>query len=162
MPQARCFANAILAAFDQAGCGLSPERAHRVAGEIVAYGGLDAAIAALAQDEAFEALADALAYRDLLREQDDPQRLLARLLREAGDLDARAEPAWAEAADLRGRAAHRHRQGEMELARRFLDQAQAAERFAAGLEEEAFRKRLRGAELEAGVDLRAALRDLAA
>ena len=162
MAGAGCSMNAILVVFEQAGCSLSPERAGRLADQITAYHGLDGAIAALAQDEAFEALADALAYREALRERDDPERHLSRLSREAGDLDARAEPAWAEAAELRGRAAHRHRQGEVELARRFLDQAQAAERFAASLEEQAFRKRLRAAELKCGADLCVALRDLAA
>ena len=162
MPQTRPCPDPILALFQAAGRALPPDRARRLAEALAAYGGLEAAIEGLAQDDAFASLADALAYRALLAERRDPTRLIERLLREARALDARSEPAWAEAAELHGRAAFRQRQGELELARQFERRAKAAEQFAAALEEQALLKRLQAAELSAGRDLCVALRSLAA
>ena len=110
----------------------------------------------------FGRLALALRLKALLQEREDPARRIGRLLREAQDLDARAGPAWAEAADCRGRAAFRLSREEAVAADMLLAQALAAERLAARLEEEAFGKRLKAAGVKAGLDLREALRDLAA
>lgn len=154
--------DAVLALFRQAGRPLSAERAGALAREIAIYGGLDQAVAALAHDEAFRALDDALAYRALLNERDDPDRLIVRLLRQAGDLEAQADPAWAQAADWRGRAAFRRARDERALAARFEARALAAERIASELEEQALNTRLRAAELKAGKALHQTLRELAA
>jgi hypothetical protein len=162
MPHERHSADQIRALFQSAGCSLCAERARRLAEAIASYGDLQATLEGLAQDDAFAVLTDALSYRALLAERDDPSRLIARLLREACDLDARAEPAWSDAAEIHGRAAFRERQGEHELARQFEHRARAAERFAAALEEQAFLKRLQAAQVSADRTLGAALRDLAA
>ncbi len=130
-----------------------------LAAEIARYGGLERAITALAND-ASALLPEALAYRASLAEQADPARRIARLRTEAHDLDARAEPAWAEAADMHGRAAYRARQGERDLAETFLRRAHAAERFAAALEADAFAKRLEAAGLEVSARGRQEMTDL--
>ncbi|HUO23633.1 MAG TPA: hypothetical protein VMU59_14045 [Caulobacteraceae bacterium] len=152
----------ILARFQHGGEPMTLNRARRLADEIETYNGLDSAIAALAHDQAFAALGDALAYRALLADADRPEALIERLQRQAADLDARASPAWAEAASLRGRAAYRVRQGEMALAAQMQAQADAAERFAADLEARAFGLRLRAAALQASASVRALLLNLAA
>jgi hypothetical protein len=140
-----------LAATDRPAC---PEAARRMAGEIAACGSLQAAAEALANDEASGLLSGILAYRAALAELADPALRLARLRREAQDLDARAEPAWAEAAEFHGKARHRLLQGQGELAEAFLRRAQAAESLAAALEAEAFDKRLGIARLESAADQR--------
>ena len=155
-------ADSIQALFVQAKRSLEPERASALAREISSYGGLEQAIAVLAQDEAYVVLGDALAYRALLIERNEPARLIARLLREAKDLDARADPAWAEAAELSGRAAYCRVQGEPEPAEQFQVRAQAAQTLAASFEEQALLKRLQVAELKADTDLAQVLHDLAA
>ena len=155
-------ADAILVLFSQDDRPLSGERAKALACEIATYGGLAAALAALAHDEAFRALDDALAYRTLLNERDDPDLRIDRLLGEAANLDARADPAWAEAADWHGRAAFRRARGDFELAAQFQVRALTAERVAGGYEEQAFRKRLKAAELKADGALCEVLRALAA
>ncbi|GEM_PF-2619691 len=148
--------------FLDAGLSLSAKRAQDLAAEIQLYGGLEPAMKGLAQDEAFDGLKDALAYRDLLGELDRPTLRIARLLREAESLEARAVPAWAEASDLRGRGTYRRVRGETTLACELGVRAQAAERFAARLEAQALRHRLQAAELQAGVALQEALAELAA
>ena len=125
----------------------SLEGARRIINEIGAYGGLDRAIAALANDEAAAALADLLAYRAALAEQADPARRIARLHLEAKGLDVRAEPMWAEAAQFHGRAVYRAQQGDPDLADQYLRRAQGVEGLAAALESEAFAKRLEAAGL---------------
>jgi hypothetical protein len=154
--------DAISAHFAQAGTPLPPDRAQALAHEIATYDGLEPAIAALTHDEAYRVLDDALGYRTLLSERDDPDRRIGRLLSDAVDFDARAEPAWAEAADWRGRAAFQHARGQTALAEQFERRALAAERVAAKYEEQAFDRRLKAAELKAGRSLSQALRDLAA
>jgi hypothetical protein len=153
---------AILALFAQAGRPIGGARARALAREISAYGGLEPAIGALAHDEAYVVLKDAMAYRVLLNERDDPGRVIARLLREAQDLDARAAPAWMQAAELMGRAAYRRAQGDGELAEQFQARASAAQALAAGFEEQAFLNRLKAAQLTADVSLYESLRDIAA
>jgi hypothetical protein len=152
----------IRAAFVQTGRDLPRDRALRLAREIAAYGGLEAAVAALAHDDAFGLLADALAFRAALAERAEPAALIARLLREALDMDARAEPAWAEAAEFHGRARFRAAQGERELAGQFQARALSAERLAAACEDQALAKRLQAARLKPGAGLRAVLFDLTA
>jgi hypothetical protein len=129
----------------------SPRPCEALAAEIARYGGLERAIAALAND-ASALLPQLLAYRAALAEQADPARRIANLRTEAHDLDHRAEPAWAEAAEMHGRAAFRRLQGEHDLAETFLRRAHAAERFAAALEAEAFAKRLEAARMEASAE----------
>ncbi len=150
-------ADDIIQSLQTTGLPATPERARRIADEIQVYGGLDQAIAALANEEASAALADLLAYRAALAEQADPARRIARLRVEAEGLDARAEPMWAESAQFHGRAAYRALQGDPELADQYLSRAQAAERLAAALEAEALAKRLDAAGLVADA---AARRDL--
>jgi hypothetical protein len=152
----------IQALFAAAEARMTFERAQHLAAEIAAHGGLDNAIAMLAHDQAFAVLQDALAYRALLSEAHDPSAAIDRLLRQARDLDARAEPAWAEAANLCGRAAWRLAQGETDLAGRMRAQAGAAERFAADLEERAFRLRQDAARRRAAAAMHARLVDVAA
>ena len=72
--------------------------------------------------------------------------------RKTMDLDARAEPAWAEAAEMHGKAAFRRLQGEHDLAATFQRRAHAAERFAAALEADAFAKRLEAARMQGDAD----------
>ncbi len=103
-----------------------------------------------------------LTKRALLNEPNHPDRRIERLLGEAADLDARADPAWAEAADWRGRGAFRRARGDFAQAAQFQARALAAERVAGGLEEQAFRKRLKAAELKADGALCETLRTLAA
>jgi hypothetical protein len=155
-------ADSIFALFVRAEAPFSVERARALAREIMAYGGLEAAIDALAFDEVDTVLSDALAYRALRLEQGNPACRIARLMREAQDLDARAEPAWAQAAELHGRAGYRFKQGDLELAGQFQARALAAETLAAGLEEQALVKRLEAADLKSGMARCRALRDLAA
>jgi hypothetical protein len=94
-----------------------------------------------------------LAHRAGLIEQANPRAVIARLRTEAADLDRRAEPAFAEAAALFGKAAGRRWRGETPLAAAFEAQAEAAERHAVILEDEALVKRLEAARLEALLDL---------
>ncbi len=143
MPPSDDATDAIVALFAQADRPLSVERAQALAREIATYGDLEPAIAALAHDQAFRALDDALAYRALLRERENPGRRIDRLLGEAADLDARADPAWAEAADWHGRAAFRRARGDFELAEQFRARAVAAEHIAGGYEEQAFKSAFR-------------------
>ena len=141
---------------------MSSNRAAALAREIATYGGLEGAIAALAHDEAYFALDDALTYRALLARQEEPELRIDRLLAEAADLDARAAPAWAEAADWRGRAAYRQARGDTDLAVQFRSSAIAAEQVAAGYEEQAFQLRLQAAEMKAKGAFFEALRAAAA
>lgn len=155
-------ADSIVLLFARAGQPLESARAHALSCEIQTYGDLERAISALAHDQAYSALADALAYRALLIEQNDPQRLIARLLRQAKDLDARADPAWTEAADFSGRAAYCRSRGDFDLADQLDGRARASQSLAAECEEQAFRKRLQVAEMTAQFDLSRMLRSLAA
>jgi hypothetical protein len=141
----------VLAVWVAADGPADPRFAERIAREIHAHGDLDRAIAALANDDAHALLSDLLAYRSALGEMADPRRRLARLCQDADDLDARAEPLWAEAANCAGRASFRRSQGETELAVAFQRQAEAAERVAAALEADAFSKRLEAAGLQAAL-----------
>ena len=156
----------IRATFVAAGRSLGPHQARRLAGEIAARGGLDAAATALAADEASELLSALLAYRAALAETADPALRVRRLKQKARDLDARAEPLWREAAEDAGRSAARRLRGEAALAETFARSAAAAEALAADLEAEAFALRLQAAHIEAGQgrrrDLIEALAGLAA
>jgi hypothetical protein len=152
----------ILTAFAETGRVLSPERAEALGREIATYGGLDAAIAGLAHDDAFHGLADALAFRSALAERADPGALAVRLAREADLLDERVESALSEAAEYWGKAALRRRQGEHELARRFDDRATGAERQASNLADEALAKRLLAARTGARASFGVFLGELAA
>jgi hypothetical protein len=143
-----------------AGRQACPQAAERIAREIETYGDIDRAAAALAHDEAQGLLAEILAYRTALAEQADPRRRIARLQQDAADLDARAEPLWAEAAEFAGRASFRGRQGEAELAALFQQKADVAERLAAELEAQAFAKRLEAARLMAGAGAGAAFQEI--
>jgi hypothetical protein len=163
MPDDHPSPDQILSLFRASGAPLSAQRARRLAEEIAAHGGLDSAIAALDHDQAYQQLDDALAYRALLSEAEvGAQAVIDRLLRQARDLDARADPAWAEAADLRGKAAYRSARGEPRQALWMQAQASAAERFAADLEEQAFRLRLDAARRQAAASVCAILLDVAA
>ncbi len=152
----------ILLLFARAGQPLDSARAHALVCEIRTYGDLERAICALAHDQAYAALADALACRALLIEQNDPARLIERFLREARDLDARAEPAWAEAADFSGRAAYCRSRGDCDLADQLDGRARASQSLAAECEEQALQKRLCVAEMTAQSDLPQILCHLAA
>ena len=152
----------IIQAFSDEAQPIDAVQAQSLARELQVYGGLAPAIAALAEDQAADLLADALRLKSLLAERADPALKHTRLLRDARDLDARAAPCWAEAADCRGRAAFREHRGEPHLAAVLLAQAIAAECLAGRLEDQALDKRLRAAGLKAGLDLANALRDLAA
>jgi hypothetical protein len=156
----------IQTALAAAGRAMSPDQARRLADEIAARGGLDAAIAALAADESTALLSLLLAYRAALDEAADPVLRVCRLSRMAHDLEARAEPLWCEAAEDAGRAAARRLRGETALADAFERRAAAAEALAAELEAEAFALRLEAARTEAEqarrLDLMQALTGLAA
>jgi hypothetical protein len=153
-------AASILHAFAAVGRDISPDAARRLADEIAVYGDLERAALALANDDAHALLSDLLAYRAALAEFADPALRIARLRRQAADLDARAEPAWAEAAEFAGKAAHRRAQGETGLAHDFERRVVAAERFAADLEQQAFACRLQAALLQADSGRRDAFADL--
>jgi hypothetical protein len=156
----------VLDAFLSCGRDACPDAARRIAREIAAYGSLEQAAAGLAEDDAHALLSDLLAYRAALAERADPALRLARLYREAADLDARAEPCWAEAAEFAGRAAFRRIQGESDLVSTFERRAAAAEQVAASLEDQAFARRLEAAGLQASLagrdNICAALKTIAA
>jgi hypothetical protein len=122
--------------------------AERLAAEIAARGGVDAAACALAADEATELLSCLLAFRTALGEQADPAKRVRRLRLQAQDLDAEAEPLWREAAEFAGKAAARRLRGESDLAAAFEARVEAAERLAAEREAQAFAFRLDAARLE--------------
>jgi hypothetical protein len=149
-----------------AGRTVAPDQACRLADEIAARSGLDAAVLALAADESSALLSLLLAYRAALDEAADPVLRLGRLKRMAKDLDARAEPLWLQAAEDAGRAAARRLRDESVLADAFERRAAAAEALASDLEAEAFALRLEAARIESeqtrGLDLMEALTGLAA
>jgi hypothetical protein len=147
----------VLAALTAAGRVADRDAAQAVARVIAAYGDIDRAEAALANDEAHDLLAQLLAYRAAVAELADPVLRIARLEREADGLDARAEPSWTEAAEFAGKAGFRRLQGEGELAAVFQRRTEAAERLAAALEAQAFAKRLEAAGLRAALACRAGL-----
>jgi hypothetical protein len=148
------------------GRAADPEAAEAVCRVIAACGSIDHAAAALAHEEAYGLLSQLMAYRAAIAEQSDPAARIARLHREASDLDTRAEPVWAEAAEFAGKAAFRLLKGESDLAAVFQRRTEAAERVAAELEARAFSRRLEAAGLQASLALRAdlagALRTIAA
>ncbi len=162
MPPSALNADHIRQAFDKAGLPLDPSCAQRLADEIACYGSLDRTIAALSNDDVLGPLKDALALRQIRSERADPALKIARLLQEARDLDARAAPSWAEAAQFHGSGQFRRNQGDHDLADQFLARARAAERWAAALEDKALDLRLQAADLQTGQALRTALRDMAA
>jgi hypothetical protein len=139
----------IRAALAAAGRSVDPDQAQRLADEVRARGGLDAAAAALAADESSRLLCLLLAYRAALAETAEPALHLRRFQQRARDLDARAEPLWREAAEDAGRAAARRLRGEAALAETFARRAAAAEALASELEAEAFALRLQAALIEA-------------
>ena len=147
----------VLDALTATGRSADSDAAEALVRVIVAYGGVGRAEAALANDEAHDLLCHLLTYRAAVAELADPALRIARLHREADDLDARAEPAWAEAAEFSGKASFRRSQGERELAGVFQRKTEAAERRAAALEAEAFAKRLQAAGLRASLAWRAQL-----
>jgi hypothetical protein len=150
-------ADDVLAALCATGRLADPGHAAGVARDIAAYGSIDRAAAALANDEAYARLSSLLAFREALAEIADPHLRIARLEREASDLDRRAVPAWAEGAEYAGKAAHRDKQGERDLAALFHRRSEAAERLAADLEDQAFARRLQAAALRAALACRTAL-----
>lgn len=156
----------VQAALADADRAVDAEQALRLAEEIGARGGVEAAVAALAADESSGLLSLLLAYRAALAEAAEPALRVGRLRRSARDLDARAEPLWREAAEDAGRAAARRLRGETALAEGLARRAAAAETLAAELEAEAFTLRLRAARIEAQLarrcDLLTALTGLAA
>ena len=142
------------------GCPANPRSAAALAAEIRAYGSLDAAVAALVNDGAGQALDDLLALRCALAEQADPALLAERLRLEAETLESRAGAAWAEAAQFHGRAAFRRLQEEFDLADQFQARALAAENLAAACESSAMAKRLEAAALRSAEGRRRELVDL--
>ncbi len=145
---------AILETLAAAGRDACPRTADRIAREITTYGGVDQAATALAHDQAHELLSDLLIYRAALAEQRQPGLRIARLLQEADDLNTRAESRWGQGAEFAGRASFRRRQGDADLAAVFQRKADSAERLAAGLDAEAFGKRLEAAQLQAALTRR--------
>lgn len=152
----------VIQALRTSGRSIDEPRARRVAEAIEAHGGLDRAAAGLANDERPETLGDLLAYRAAVQEASEPALRIARLRRQAEDLDARAEPLWREAAEFHGRSAYRRARAEATLADQFLAQATAAERLAARLEAEALAKRLEAGDVSANCGLAQLLQALAA
>jgi hypothetical protein len=154
---------AVLAATGQT---IDDDQAQRLAEEIRARGGLDAATAALAADESSRLLTLLLAYRAAMAEVAEPTLRIRRLRQSAQGLEARAEPLWREAAEDAGLAAARRLRGETALADAFDRRAVAAEALATELEAEAFALRLQAARIEAEqgrrADLMQALTGLAA
>jgi hypothetical protein len=136
------------------GRAVDPDLAQRLAEEILARGGVEAAVVALAADEASALLSRLLAYQAALAEAAEPSLRVRRLRQRAQDLDARAEPLWREAADDAGRGAARRLRGEGALAEAFARSAAAAEALAAELEAEAFALRLQAARIAAEQALR--------
>jgi hypothetical protein len=126
-----------------------PSDIARLAAEIAAHGGPERAAAALANDESSDLLTLLLARRADLEELADPALAVARRRREAEDLDARAEAAWAEGAEFAGKAAARRLTGDVDLAAAFQRRAEAAESLAFTLEDQALALRLQAARSEA-------------
>jgi len=139
----------LIEALASVGQALPAAQADRLAAEIEACGSVEAACDALADDGDHELLPVLLAFRAALRERADPSLRPARLLREARDIEARAEPFWREAAEFAGKAAARRLRGEAALAAAFEQRAAAAERLAAALEAQALQHRLEAAQLQA-------------
>lgn len=137
---------AVLAA---AGRATSPDQVQRLAEEIRARDGVEAAAAALAADESAGLLSLLLAYRAALAEAAEPALRVRRLRQKAQDLDARAEPLWREAAEDAGLAAARRLRDEIALAETFERRAAAAETLASELEAEAFALRVQATRIEA-------------
>lgn len=132
-----------------AAAAVDADQAVRLASEIVARGGVEAAVAALATDESSNLLSLLLAYRAALAEAAEPALRVRRLRRKAQDLDARAEALWREAAQDAGLAAARRLRDEAALAETFQRRAAAAEALASEIECEAFALRLQAAQIEA-------------
>jgi hypothetical protein len=145
--------------FAETGRSLQHSDAILIAREIAAYDGLANALAALAHDANHVLHGLLLSYQAALAEQAEPQLRIRRLLLEADDLDARAEPLWAEGASFAGRAAGRELQGEDELSGLFKRKADAAERMATGLQSQAFEKRREAAGLDAALGCRETLNE---
>lgn len=145
---------------------MDADQAQRLAEEISARGGLEAAASALAADEPSNLLSLLLAHRAALAEAAEPALRIRRLRRKAQDLEVRAEPLWREAAEDAGLAAARRLRGETALAETFERRSTAAETLAAELEAEAFALRIEAARIEAAearrLDLMEALTGLAA
>jgi hypothetical protein len=139
------------------GRAANPESVEAICRVIAACGCIDHAAAVLAHEEAHGLLTQLLAYRTAVAEQCDPALRVARLYREAADLDSRAEPIWAESAEFAGKAAYRRLHGETDLAALFQRRSDAAERVAADLEAQAFARRLQAANMLACLSLRAGL-----
>lgn len=162
---------ALQAALAAHGHAADPADIRRLAAEIAAHGGLEhggpqRAAAALADDEATDLLALLLTCRAGLEEQADPALAAARRYRQADDLDARAEAAWAAGAEFAGKAAARRLSGDIDLAAAFQRRAEAVEGVAFTLEDQALALRLQARRIEAAEarrhDLIDALRGLAA
>lgn len=120
-----------------------------IAGQLQTWGNVDTAVSAASAHFQWDAQGDMLAYRAALKEVADPQLIVARMKRQAADLDAQEEPLRIEAAEFWGKAAYRQRQGEEFLAAGFRKQAHAAERIADRWMLEAIKLRLGAASLEA-------------
>jgi hypothetical protein len=148
--------SAILDTLAAAGREASQRTAERIAREITTYGGVDQAAAALAHDQAHDLLSDLLIYRGALAERRQPDLRIARLRQEADDLEARAEALWSQGAEFAGRASFRRLRGDADLAAVFQRKADSAERLAAGLDAEAFGKRLEATHMQAALARREA------
>jgi hypothetical protein len=147
----------VRAALTATGRAADPEAIDALCRVIAACGCIDHAAAVLAHEEAHGLLTQLLAYRAAVAEQSDPAARIARLHRQAADLDVRARPLWAESAEFAGKAAYRRLKGETDLAALFQRRTEAAERVAAELEAQAFARRLEAAGLQASLTLRADL-----
>lgn len=125
-------------------------------------GSLDKAIAYAAnyqhdpRNDTSDMLADLLAEQSRRAELADPGVHYRALLRQACDLEARAERSAAEGAEYAGKAAARRLQGEAKLADNFQRMADARERYAADLMEQAFGLKLQAADIRASMDFREA------
>lgn len=143
-----------------------PDAIARLDAEIAAHGGAEHAVAALAEAEANDLLALLLAGQASLDDRADPALAAARRKIRADILAARAETAWAEGAEFAGRAAARLSRGESALAATFQRRAEAAERLALDLEDQALAMNLEAARIQGMQarrgDLTAGLRGIAA
>jgi hypothetical protein len=140
---------AVQATFVAACRDLPEEAAAQIAHALQGGGALDSLIAQAAHDGAEDPLRDLLAYREAVREQADPPRLLARLIAEGADLDHRSDRLAEQAAEFFGKAAYRRLRADCHLAADFQRRAEAAEQAGAGLRERAFKLRLEADRLRA-------------
>lgn len=151
----------ILQTFSIAGREITPSRAEAIAVALACNPDLNACIAMASHADAFELYSDLIAFSSAKAERANPPLLIARLEREAGDLDRNAVPLWAQAAEFHGKATFRKAQGETDLAEQFTTRANACEKLASEYEHKAFSLRLLPAALKADSENAAALANVA-